>query len=64
MGARSWLRVESRVCAMAAQKGHLHVVKWARENGCDWDENTSRLAAQHSFAILQWVRTNGEVPIH
>jgi hypothetical protein len=27
-------------CASAAEGGHLDVLKWARENGCPWDEET------------------------
>ena len=32
-------------CACAATRGHLHIVKWARANGCPWDENTCSHAA-------------------
>ena len=27
----------NNTCDDAAQGGHLEVLKWARENGCDWD---------------------------
>ena len=30
-------------CAYAAEGGHLEVLKWARENGCPWDEYTCEL---------------------
>jgi len=29
-----------RVCETATTDGHLEVLKWARENGCPWDEET------------------------
>jgi len=35
----------------------LHILKWARNNGCDWDSNTCK-AAGH-LHILQWARENG-----
>ena len=28
------------VCIVAAQEGHLEVLKYAHENGCDWNEMT------------------------
>jgi hypothetical protein len=27
-------------CAYAATSGHLELLKWARSNGCPWDEGT------------------------
>jgi hypothetical protein len=35
------------VCA--AYDGHLEVLKWARENGCPWDERTRQLAARKGY---------------
>jgi hypothetical protein len=36
------------------------VLHWARENGCPWDDGTTRGAAVGGhFAILQWVCANG-----
>ena len=29
-----------RVAAYLAKRGYLEVLKWARENGCDWDYST------------------------
>ena len=29
----------------AAENGHLEVLKWARANGCPWNEETCRAAA-------------------
>ena len=40
--------------------GHLEVLKWARENGCPWDEETCWKAAERGhLEVLQWARENG-----
>ena len=31
------------------QGGHLEVLKWARENGCPWDEETCTNAASEGY---------------
>jgi len=37
----------------------LKVLKWARENGCDWDANTCLYAAQNGhLEVLKWAREN------
>jgi len=47
-------------CAYAAEGGHLHILQWARENGCPWDKYTCAEAAEGGhFHILQWARENG-----
>jgi hypothetical protein len=44
----------------AAKGGHLEVLKWARENGCPWDELTCANAAERGhLGMLQWARANG-----
>ena len=36
------------------------MLKWARENGCPWDEFTCSNAAKNGhFEILKWARENG-----
>lgn len=52
------------ICDSVAEGGHLHVLKWARENGCCWDENTysSALLAGHE-EVLKWALDNG-APLH
>ena len=40
---------DSRTCAFAAEQGHLEVLKWARENGCPWDEHTRQLARSKGY---------------
>ena len=36
----------SSICSNAALKGHLEVLKWARQNGCPWTFETEALAKQ------------------
>jgi hypothetical protein len=45
-------------CSDAARNGHLDVLKWARANGCPWDEWTCAYATRY-FHILKWARENG-----
>jgi hypothetical protein len=36
------------------------VLKWARENGCPWDERTCANAAEGGhLEVLKWARANG-----
>jgi hypothetical protein len=47
-------------CAYAAREGHLELLKWARENGCDWDSRTCANAAEGGhLELLKWARENG-----
>ena len=34
------------ICSYAAQNGHLEILKWARENGCQWNSYTCSYAAE------------------
>ena len=44
----------------AAVGGHLEVLKWAREHGCEWDGRTIDAAqASGVVEIIQYVRANG-----
>ena len=44
----------------AALYGHLEILKWARENGCEWDQQVCSYAASIGhFEILKWARENG-----
>jgi hypothetical protein len=48
------------VCAAVAGRGHLHVLKWLRENGCRWDTETCcKAAGSGHLHILKWARKNG-----
>ena len=43
----------------AASFGHLEVVKWLRANGCPWDEDACRRAAEHKhWDTLQYLVDN------
>jgi len=47
-------------CTLAAISGHLHIIQWAREDGCDWNLSTSLAAAEGGHLhVLQWLRENG-----
>ena len=47
-------------CNLAALQGYLNLIKWARANGCPWDEWTCTHAAQGGhLEVLQWVISNG-----
>ena len=59
MGAREWVW-DWLTCCFAARGGHLKVLQWARQNGCDWDWNTCSAAAGGGhLEVLKWARTNG-----
>ena len=50
----------SRFCAAAALEGYLNLIKWARANGCPWNEWTCLYAANGGhLEVLQWARANG-----
>ncbi len=43
-----------------AKGGHFEVLKWARTNGCEWDESTCDGAALvGDLDMLKWARENG-----
>jgi len=51
------------VCTNAAMNGHLDVFKWARVNGCGWDELgdeevCSYAASNGHLDMLKWARAN------
>ena len=49
-----------KTCACAAEGGHLEILQWAREKGCEWDKWTCTGAAQGGhLEVLQWARKNG-----
>ena len=40
--------------------GHLEVLKWARANGCEWDEWICYAAARGGhLEVLKWAKANG-----
>ncbi len=53
-------RQQDVICAMAAGKGALATLQWARKNGCFWDAWTCTYAAKGGhLKILQWAHENG-----
>ena len=40
-------------CYEIVVNGYLEILKWARENGCDWDPYTEKLAKQKWPEIFQ-----------
>ena len=53
------------MCWHVAGGGNLHVLQWAWEHGCPWDDHTScAKAAESGFLhVLQWAREN-DCPWH
>ena len=48
------------LCEYAAQEGHLGVLRWARQNGCPWNEETCAYAARGGhLEVLLWARLEG-----
>jgi hypothetical protein len=46
------------VCETAARHGRIEVLKWARSQGCPWDEYTYSLAAKNGhLEVLKWLRS-------
>lgn len=44
----------------AAKEGYLEILKWARSNGCHWDESTCFYATSGGhLEVLKWARANG-----
>ena len=60
MHSRGRLSRKKYLCEDAARGGHLEVLKWARENGCPWDERMCTYAAEGGhLEVLKWARENG-----
>jgi len=48
------------ICFNAAKGGQLHVLQWARANGCPWNIYICSQAAKGGHLhVLQWARANG-----
>lgn len=46
--------------AVAARKGHIHILQWLKEIGCIWNESVCGNAASGGqLAALQWLKENG-----
>ena len=40
MGQGTSMSMDETTCSSDAENGHLKLLKWARVNGCPWDEDT------------------------
>lgn len=50
----------SEIFPAAAEGGHLHVLKWAREKGFQWDTRTCAAAARGGhLEVIKWALENG-----
>ena len=48
------------VCNYAANRGSVRLLKWARENNCDWSTDTCYCAALHGhLSTLKYLHENG-----
>ena len=48
------------LCIEACKRGYVSTLKWARENGCPWNEDICRNAAEHGqLSCLQYAHENG-----
>ena len=57
---RAFERYTKDVCVWAARRGCLEVLKWARVNGCPWDERVCEFAAEGGhLEVLRWAHANG-----
>lgn len=55
-----FIRRLEAVSLRCAENGDLDMLKFARENGCPWDEKTCMLAAENdNLDVLKWARENG-----
>jgi len=46
-------------CHYAALGGHLHIVKWARENDCHWGNTCCNATKGGHLHIIKWAIENG-----
>ena len=53
-------KFKRKLCNEACKRGYVSTLKWARQNGCDWNSNTCKVAAENGHLnCLQWARQNG-----
>ena len=51
---------KDELCNMAARRGYVSTLKWARVHGCDWDKETCSAAAEGGHLdCLIWAREHG-----
>jgi hypothetical protein len=62
--ASEWIGLFNRSCSSvtysaALRSGHLEVLRWARHQGCPWDERGIAVAARNGhLEVLKWMRDN------
>ena len=60
MGLSSLMTTQRGAIYLAAQAGHLHIIQWARENGCEWNEDTCKGAVKAGhWDVAKWCMENG-----
>jgi hypothetical protein len=59
-GNMKHIELSENTCKYAIKYGHLHILQWAKENGCDWDPKICADAAmhEHRLHIVQWINEN------
>lgn len=56
----SFCHHKPHICSYSAWLGNMETLKWARANGCKWDELTCMNAAESGhLEFLQYLRANG-----
>jgi hypothetical protein len=51
---------DAESCLHAAWHGHLHVLKWLREDGATWDSCVISCAEENGYKhVVEWARDNG-----
>ena len=54
------LKFKSTLCYQTCKKGYVETLKWARENGCEWESYISKVAARNGHLdCLKWAGENG-----
>jgi|SRR5579872_7073345 len=52
--------IKNKICTNAAYDGYLEILKWARENNCNWNSNVCICAAWNGHLnIIKWAKNNG-----
>jgi hypothetical protein len=56
----AFFRCCEKRCLSTFLSTHFEILKWAHNNGCDWDRYTCAFAAANGHLdIIKWVRKNG-----
>ncbi|KAL6057541.1 Ankyrin repeat domain-containing protein [Balamuthia mandrillaris] len=55
------VRLDEKLCGVAAERGHVHVLQWLIAKGCTWDveEVAQRAVAGGRREVLRWLREQG-----